>query len=220
MRIAALAGLWCLLGMAAAMACDRWPADMARFAEEDAAGVPDRPIVFVGSSSIRLWESLAADMAPWPVVNRGFGGGTMDEVLACADRLIYGYAPQAVVVYAGENDLADGGAVEGVVAALDRLGADTAGAPPVLFLAIKTAPVRAQLAERFAAANAAVSDLAADRAWLAYVDTASPLRDVEGGIRAALYQADGLHLNADGYALWIPIVRAALRSALEPPAAP
>ena len=217
MRFAALVGLWCLLGTGVAAACDRWASDLARFADEDAAGVPDRPIVFVGSSSIRLWEDLRGDMAPWPVINRGFGGATLAEVLACADRLIHGYAPQAVVIYAGENDLAHGAPADGVVDGLDRLATGIDPTPPILFLAIKTAPVRQRLAERFDAVTGAVSDLAAHRPWLAYVDTVSPLRHPDGAVRPELYRRDGLHLNADGYALWAPVVRAALASVLEPP---
>ena len=220
MRLAALVGLWCLLGTGVAVACDRWTADLARFAEEDAAGVPDRPIVFVGSSSIRLWQDLDGDMAPWPVVNRGFGGGTLAEVLACADQLIHGYAPRAVVIYAGENDLANGAPADGVVDGLDRLAAGIDPTPPILFLAIKTAPVRQRLAQQFAAVNRAVSDLAADRPWLGYVDTVAPLRRPDGALRPELYRPDGLHLNADGYALWTPVVRDAIASVLEPPAAP
>ena len=220
MRLPLLAGLWILLGGGPALACERWSADLERFAVEDAAGVPERPIVFVGSSSIRLWDDLATDMAPWPVINRGFGGATLAEVLSCADRLIFDYAPQAVVVYAGENDLANGAAVDGVLEGLQRLAAGPGETPPILFLAIKTAPVRENLAARFAAVNGAVRDLANEQTWLAYVDTVSPLRRSDGRVRPELYRADGLHLNTEGYALWTGVVRAALSSALEPAGTP
>ena len=220
MRLPLLAGFWFLLGAGPALACERWTADLERFAVEDAAGVPERPIVFVGSSSIRLWDDLAADMAPWPVINRGFGGATLAEVLTCADRLIFDYEPQAVVIYAGENDLAHGAAVDGVLEGLQRLAAEAGETPPILFLAIKTAPVRQRLAARFAAANGAVSDLANEQAWLAYVDTVSPLRRSDGGVRGELYRADGLHLNSEGYALWTGVVRAALSAIMGPAGTP
>jgi hypothetical protein len=68
---------------------------------------PPKPgqVVFAGSSSIRFWHTLAADMAPIPVLNRGFGGAHLRDVLRYADRIVTPYRPQAVVVYAGENDL-------------------------------------------------------------------------------------------------------------------
>jgi hypothetical protein len=85
----------------------RWAADIERFAEEDrAAPAPPGVVVFVGSSSIRLWSTLAADMAPVPVLNRGFGGSGLYDAIHHCERLVDVHAPSLVVVFSGTNDLA------------------------------------------------------------------------------------------------------------------
>ncbi len=81
-------------------------ADIARFATADRdLPPPAHPIVFVGSSSIRLWDTLQQDMAPLPVLNRGFGGARLSSVVHFVDRVVVQYRPRAVVLYAGDNDL-------------------------------------------------------------------------------------------------------------------
>ena len=83
-----------------------WAGEMRRFdkfARRD--GVPSDVIVFTGSSSIRYWSTLAADMSPLPVLNRGFGGSQIDDVTYYAERAVLRYKPRAIVFYAGENDM-------------------------------------------------------------------------------------------------------------------
>src|SRR4029077_19382446 len=83
-----------------------WPDDIAAFAAADRDHPPpERPIVFVGSSSIRLWSSLQADMTPLPVLNRGFGGAHLSQVAYYVDQIVIHFRPRAVVLYAGDNDL-------------------------------------------------------------------------------------------------------------------
>ena len=81
-----------------------WEDEIVAF-EAAGAEAPPEPgaIVFTGSSSIRLWSTLSADMAPMRVLNRGFGGAHMAHVVEFADRIVTPYAPRAVVVYAGDN---------------------------------------------------------------------------------------------------------------------
>src|SRR5580698_6130116 len=83
-----------------------WAGDVAAFAAIDRDyPPPDRPIVFVGSSSIRLWSTLQADMAPLPILNRGFGGSQLSQVVHFVDQTVIRYRPRAIVLYAGDNDL-------------------------------------------------------------------------------------------------------------------
>ena len=114
--LAVVAGL-ALAGWIGARAALEWygraSQDPEFFADEIAAfeaadrehAPPGRPIVFVGSSSIRLWKTLAEDMAPLPVINRGFGGSQLAHAIHFADRIVVPYRPRAVVLYAGDNDL-------------------------------------------------------------------------------------------------------------------
>lgn len=86
-----------------------WEEDMQRFAESDARQPPPKyGIVFVGSSSIRFWETLAQDFPGKPVINRGFGGSEVRDSTWYADRIVIPYAPRQVVLYAGDNDLNSG----------------------------------------------------------------------------------------------------------------
>ena len=88
---------------------DRFEQSIQGFEQSDEQDMPPKgAILFTGSSSIRMWESLEKDFAPLPVINRGFGGSTLPEVTHYADRIIYKYEPQLMVLYCGENDISEG----------------------------------------------------------------------------------------------------------------
>src|ERR1700691_1423201 len=86
-----------------------WESSILEFESQDKVN-PPKPgvIVFVGSSSIRFWRTLGTDMQPLDVINRGFGGSEMSDIAQYANRIVVAYKPRAVVVYAGDNDLAGG----------------------------------------------------------------------------------------------------------------
>lgn len=169
--------------------------------------------LFYGSSSLRLWATLADDMAPHPVVNRAFGGSTMAACAHFFERLVLPCAPGALVVYAGDNDLGDGRRPDEVIRSLDALveRADRWMATvPMAFIAIKPSPARWALREQVAQVNAAARQRLAARPHGLYVDIVGPMLGADGRPRPELFVADGLHLSAAGYALWAPILRAAL----------
>ncbi len=104
----------------------KWENDIAAFEAADRIDPPPKDaIVFVGSSSIRLWKTLSDDFSGLPVINRGFGGSCMHDTLRYADRIVIPYRPRHVVVYAGDNDIAFGGTVE--LSSLTLVGNGTAG---------------------------------------------------------------------------------------------
>ncbi|OCG94766.1 hypothetical protein LMG918_16325 [Xanthomonas euvesicatoria] len=126
-----------------------WEQDMQRFAESDARQPPPKHgIVFVGSSSIRFWETLAQDLPGKPVINRGFGGSEVRDSTWYADRIVIPYAPRQVVLYAGDNDLNSGRTPEqvrdDVLAFVARVRRDLPEAR-ISYLSIKPSPSRAQL---------------------------------------------------------------------------
>ncbi len=177
-------------------------------------------IVFVGSSSIRLWDTLARDMAPLPVVRRGFGGAHMDHLVHHVDRIVIPYQPRVVVVFAGGNDL---GAGTGKTAdsylakfaeLLARLHADLPEAR-VLFLSLKPTILRWERWPEVRKANDAVARLAEADPLLEYVDVATPMLTADGEPRGELFVWDGLHLSESGYALWTEILRPRLAAAYQ-----
>ena len=186
--------------------------EILRFAELDSESPPPKcPVLFVGSSSIRLWQTLAEDMAPLPVLNRGFGGSSIADANYYFDRIVAPYRPRAIVFYAGENDL-DSGRSPAEVAAEFRRFLDakrrTLGNTPVFFISAKPSKLRfAQLA-RQSELNAAIRTLAATNRDLVFVDVASAM--LMNGQPRDLFIEDGLHMSPAGYAIWRDIVRDAL----------
>lgn len=166
---------------------------------------PSSPIVFAGSSSVRVWTSLGSDFAGWPVLNRGFGGSHYRHLWELRDRVILKYQPQAVVLYSGDNDLADGWAVESVLGYMTNLVHAIRREVPtahIAVLSIKPSPARLwaiDLQRRF---NTAARQFCATGTNLHYVDVASAMLDQTGQPRPELYSPDRTHLNAAGYAIW------------------
>lgn len=188
--------------------------EILRFSEVDRANPPPAcPVLFVGSSSIRLWPGLAADMAPLPVLNRGFGGSTIRQVNTYFDRIVTPYRPRAIVLYAGENDIDAGEAPAELAAQTEyflalkdyRLGRHV----PVFYISLKPSKLRAAQFQRQSQANDALKALATRRDDLAFIDMVPAM--LEEGRPRDLYVEDGLHMNAAGYAIWRERVREALR---------
>jgi lysophospholipase L1-like esterase len=189
----------------------RWDTAFAAFATADhAAPPPPGGVLFVGSSSIRLWQDLEQQFKTQPVVlKRGFGGSRLSDCVANLNRLVIAYRPRLVLLYAGDNDIASGTApgevlrrfaafVDGVHAALP--------ATRIAYISIKPSPARAALLPRIREANTLIHDYIGARAGLAYIDVHTPMLDAGGQPRPDLFRGDHLHLNAAGYALWQRII--------------
>lgn len=186
--------------------------EIARFAELDAARAPKScAFLFVGSSTIRFWRTLDQDMAPYPVINRGFGGSKIADVDFYFDRVVSPYRPRAIFFYAGENDLAAGQGVEEVVANFERfLAMKTAalGDVPVYFISLKPSKLRLAQMPLQAEVNSRIKALADARPDLDYVDVLPAMLDQ--GQPKDIFVGDGLHMTQDGYALWTGVVRPVL----------
>lgn len=180
--------------------------DIAAFEARDRAAPPPRGgIVFVGSSSIRFWSSLASDFPNVPVLNRGFGGSTLQDVVYFAPRIVLPYAPREIVLYAGDNDLAAGRTPEQVLGdytAFVRLVRRALPAARLVFISIKPSPSRWTLAEPMRAANALIAQAITRDTLATFVDVFTPMLGASGRPRPELFQADSLHMTPAGYALW------------------
>lgn len=168
-------------------------------------------VVFYGSSSIRLWESLAADFAAVAPVNLGFGGSTLAACAHYFERLVAPYYPRSIVFYAGDNDLGDGLSPGDVLHSFRTLLAKVnhyIGPIPFAFISIKPSPARWPIIERVREANALVLRelLIRERAY--YIDIVPSMLDEEGRPRPELFAEDGLHLSPEGYRVWKEVVAA------------
>ncbi len=196
-------------GRQATAAEDRWAADMAAFAAEDEAKPFARGgIVFVGSSSIRLWKT--ADAFPGsPILNRGFGGSQIPDSVRHVDRLVLRHAPRTVVFYAGDNDISAGrtpGQVRDDFAAFVARVHAALPTTRVAFVAIKPSLARWALVGKVREANALVRSMCDKDDRLGYVDVDGPMIGWDGRPRADLFVKDGLHLSQKGYDLWNVLV--------------
>lgn len=192
------------------------------FASADAAGPAIRDAtLFLGSSSIRLWD-IAGSFAGRATVNRGFGGATTADVLRHYRRLLPPARPRAIIVYVGENDLAAGTPPDAVgdrvTALLGRLRRDYPDAA-IAYLSLKPSPLRWGLRPGMTRVNDRVAAWARARG-IACLDVGALLLAPDGLPDASLFRPDGLHLNARGYARWTQAVTAWLDRQDRPGTAP
>ncbi len=173
---------------------------------------PENAILFVGSSSIRLWNSLADDMAPIPIVRRGFGGASLGDCIHYVDRVVTNYAPKAVFVFCGTNDIV-GETPKSAAEVLElykefvgRIWADQAGTP-IYFISISPTKSRWEHVSIVRDANALVKNYSDGVEGLHYIDTASGLLNASGEPRDELFREDQLHLTEEGYAVWTGVMR-------------
>lgn len=184
--------------------------EMQAFAEQDKKQPPPAaPILFVGSSSIRLWK--VADSFPGlPVLNRGFGGSQISHVLQYFDRVVTPYKPRVIVFYSGDNDIAAGKTADRVAddfADFVHRVHDRLPGTPVVVISTKPSIQRWKLIETIREANARIAAMAADDPLLHYVDVHPAMLGKDGQPRRELFLIDGLHMNAEGYKIWAELVR-------------
>jgi lysophospholipase L1-like esterase len=166
---------------------------------------PTGVIAFYGSSSIRLWSTLASDLGQPRARNLGFGGSTLAACAWFFGRIVVPYQPKSLVVYAGDNDLGDGRSADDVVGSfrlLRRKVEGELGPIPFAFLSIKPSPARLAIDAAIRSVNAQV---AADlQTWpgATFIDIYPDMLGPDGKPDRTLYADDGLHLSPQGYAVW------------------
>ena len=215
MRVASLVLMLAGPGMAHAQdASDRWQKDIVALVASDTTHPPPQhAVLFVGSSSILLWTTLAEDFPGVPVINRGFGGSMIADTTQYVDRIVTPYRPNLIVMYAGDNDIAGGHTsaqvIEDFKAFVARVRRDLPGVP-IVFISIKPSVARAALWPQMRAANAGIAAWAKTQTNVRFVDVASKMLDAEGKPRPELLREDGLHMRAAGYAVWIAALKPVL----------
>lgn len=186
-----------------------WEADMQRFEAVDAQSPPPRNgVLFIGSSSIRFWDTLAQDFPGVPVINRGFGGSELRDSTWYADRIIVPYAPRQILIYAGDNDLSAGRTPQQLhadfIAFVERVRRDLPKTK-IAYISNKPSPARAQLLSVQREANTLIQ-AEAKRMGVDYIDIFAPMLDATGQPDASLFIDDRLHMNRAGYVLWQRVI--------------
>lgn len=188
-----------------------WSKDIAAFEAADRAQPPaPGAVLFIGSSSIRFWTSVANDFPEVRTINRGFGGSEINDSTYFADRIVAPYKPSAIVMYAGDNDIAAGDSPAFVLKefqAFVRKARSVDPGVPIAFIAIKPSMARKALLPQIREANEKIRDWAATQSGVSYLDIFTPMLGPDGQPQLKWFRPDGLHMNRSGYALWIGIVK-------------
>jgi lysophospholipase L1-like esterase len=184
---------------------NRFAPEIKAFAEWDSRNaVPADPVLFVGSSSIRLWRTHES-FPDLPVVNRGFGGSQVCDIIHFADRVVFPYKPSAIVFYAGDNDLAAGKSASRVFQDCRRfIGLVHARLPTtrIVLLSVKPSRARWSLWPEAQKANDLLAGFCKSDNRLFFTDLGTPLLGPDGMPAADLFLKDQLHLNDRGYSVW------------------
>lgn len=199
----------------------RYAADVEELAAKAAADQrKDIDVVFFGSSSIRLWNGLEEMMAPLSVVNRGYGGATVRDILVNYDKLMAHYSPKAFVVFCdndicgNEVDLTVSGVLDHYRLLFNRLDQDYPGVP-VFFLSWKYSGLRAFMRDTQKLVNDVMADYASSNNQVTFVDVNATLLQPDGDINQSLFESDNLHINRDGYLLWTSVLKPLLLEVCE-----
>lgn len=182
--------------------------EIAAFRKQDSIAMPPKKaILLVGSSSFRLWDNWQDYFPGRKMINRGFGGSSLPDVIRYADDVIFKYRPKQIIIYCGENDFAasDTVSVPTVVERFKTLfGMIRAKYKrvPVAFVSMKPSPSRQKFLTKYVAANAAIKEFLAVQKRTAYIDVYTPMLQPDGNVMTDIFKVDNLHMNAKGYAIW------------------
>jgi lysophospholipase L1-like esterase len=203
--------LFLLLLLNVANAQNQKPAfwnDIQAFKKQDSISFPGTgKILFVGSSSFTKWTDVQSYFPAYPIINRGFGGSSLPDVIRYANDIIFPYRPKQIVIYCGENDLAASDTVSGKDVAerfykLFNMIRSKFLKTPVVYISMKPSPSRQLLLSKMIKGNELIKKWLAKKKHTVYIDVYKEMIDDEGKPRAELFLDDNLHMNKIGYAVW------------------
>lgn len=191
-----------------------WYEDDIKGLEEKRAHLSAEPdTLFYGSSSVRLWINMADDLKELAPINLGFGGSTLAACTWFFDRVMEGYQPKRLIIYAGDNDLGDGRHPEEVFLFFQQLAAKAFkrfGSIPCYFISLKPSINRWYKVDQFRFTNSIIeAEIKANLPNWHYIDIFNPMLK-NGYADASYFVEDGLHLSPKGYALWADIIKKAV----------
>ncbi len=191
-----------------------WEKDIKRIEQRYGEDIPNVDIVFIGSSSIRKWETLEQDMSPYKVVNHGFGGSKIADSTYYYDRLIKPFSPEAIVIFSGANDIngikgesKTGEEVFDLFKEFFEKSQSELPNVPVYYISISPTESRWAVWNDARKANELIKEYSAEKEMLTFIDTTDALLNEEGTPNAELFERDKLHLNKKGYEVWNSIIR-------------
>jgi lysophospholipase L1-like esterase len=173
---------------------------------------PSNAILLVGSSSFTRWQDVNNYFPGYALINRGFGGSTLEDVIRYTYDIVLPYKPKQIIIYCGENDLASSDSILIVevvnrfktLFSMIRLNLPKTN---IAFVSIKPSPSRASIQGKVIEANKLIKNFIAAQPNASFINVYDLMLDSKGHMREELYVADRLHMNSDGYAIWQKAMR-------------
>jgi len=188
-------------------------AEIDAFKKADSIAMPAAgSILFVGSSSFNYWKDIKNYFPGYPILNRGFGGSTLNDLIFYANETILKYNPKQIYIYCGENDIADKDKASPEIT-LDRFKTlfavirnNLPSTIPIVFVSIKPSISRWSLEDKFVVANDLIKTFLAAQPNTQFLDTHSAMLSSNGMVLQDIFIKDNLHMNAKGYVIWQKII--------------
>lgn len=198
-----------LIGQIAGQDPHRFDGEITVFLEDDKTINRENLIVFTGSSSVRIWSSLQTDFPEYNIINRGFGGSQMSDLLFFSDQLINQYQPDKVFIYEGDNDISARESREDILKEAKTLVDKIWSASPeteIYFIAAKPSVARWNLREEYEQFNYALSLWTLLKTKVHFIDVWTPMINDQDEVMPDLFLGDNLHMNAKGYKIWTEVI--------------
>ncbi|QEC45928.1 G-D-S-L family lipolytic protein [Pseudobacter ginsenosidimutans] len=185
--------------------------EIQQFRKQDSISTPPaNPILFVGSSSFRMWKDVKDYFPGYTIVNRGFGGSGLPHVIQYAEDVIFKYNPRQIVIYCGENDLGPnvkGEYISGKFKELFLLIRSRMPNVPIAYVSMKPSPRREKFLDGMKDGNKQIKKFLKKKKKTAYIDVFTAMRNADGSLRTDIFLEDNLHMNANGYKIWQPLIQ-------------
>lgn len=184
--------------------------DIQRFKQQDSIKFPPKKaVLFIGSSTFTKWTDVATYFPGHTIINRGFGGSSLPDVINYVQDIVYPYQPKQVVIYCGENDFTGGATAKVVVKRVQQLISLIRKKYPkiqITYISIKPSPSREQYRPQMVEANSMIAAMVSKMKRTNYINTYGAMFDAEGKLMTDIFLSDQLHMNAKGYAIWAKIM--------------
>ena len=183
------------------------------FIKKDSIAMPAaNSILFVGSSSFNYWKDISNYFPGYPIINRGFGGSSLTDIIHFNQETILKYKPKQIYIYCGENDIAASDTITPQIV-FERfktlhsiIRTHLGNNIPVIYVSIKPSVARWSMEDKFVAANTLIRDYINKQKQTQFLDVHSAMLDTNGEVLKDIFIADKLHMNAKGYAIWQKII--------------
>lgn len=193
----------------------RYQDEIDQFRKQDSISAPPKKaVLFVGSSSFRMWKDVQSAFPETKVINRGFGGSTLEDVINHMDKVIFPYQAKQIVIYCGENDIASGETPQTVLERFDKLFTairERQPRVPIVFVSMKPSPSREKFRDAFIQGNSLIREYLAGKKNTVYVDVFTRMLDDTGKPKSDIFLKDDLHMNEKGYAIWTEALKPVLK---------